>query len=154
MWLSEQTLRTVIESTPLVSIDLVIRNREGRVLLGRRLNRPAQGFWFVPGGRIQKNEPLDEAFRRITKHELGQSFTRRQARLMGIYEHFYHDSVFGQEGEEAPDTHYVVLGYSMFLPDDFHLAPPAIQHNDYRWWRRDEVATSPEVHQYTQDYLK
>ncbi|MCG7601006.1 GDP-mannose mannosyl hydrolase [Halomonas sp. McH1-25] len=153
MWLSEQTFRTVVESTPLVSIDLVIRNREGRILLGRRLNRPAQGFWFVPGGRIQKNEPLDEAFQRITKYELGQVFTRRQARLMGIYEHFYRDSVFGKE-EEMPDTHYVVLGYSMFLPDDFNLVPPAIQHSDYRWWRRDEMTSSPEVHEYTQAYVK
>ncbi|SFH36121.1 GDP-mannose mannosyl hydrolase [Modicisalibacter xianhensis] len=153
MWLSEQTFRTVIASSPLVSIDLVIRNREGRILLGRRLNRPAQEFWFVPGGRIQKNEPLDEAFLRITKYELGQSFTRRQARLMGVYEHFYPDSVFGPEGK-APDTHYVVLGYTMFLPDEFNLVPPALQHSDYRWWRRDEMLVSPEVHQYAQDYLK
>ncbi|MDF4907686.1 GDP-mannose mannosyl hydrolase, partial [Vibrio parahaemolyticus] len=49
MFLSKQRFSQVIESTPLVSIDLVIEDESGQVLLGERLNRPAQGFWFVPG---------------------------------------------------------------------------------------------------------
>jgi colanic acid biosynthesis protein WcaH len=65
------TFKTVIDSTPLISIDLVVRDGEGRVLLGQRLNRPAQGFWFVPGGRILKSESLSSAFRRLTLDELG-----------------------------------------------------------------------------------
>ncbi len=44
----------VIDAAPLVTIDLIIRNPKSDVLLGKRLNRPAQGFWFVPGGRIRK----------------------------------------------------------------------------------------------------
>ena len=52
------TFKTVIASTPLISIDLVIKNNTGRILLGKRTNRPAQGFWFVPGGRVLKDEPV------------------------------------------------------------------------------------------------
>ena len=29
--------------------------------MGQRTNEPARGSWFVPGGRILKDEPLDEA---------------------------------------------------------------------------------------------
>jgi colanic acid biosynthesis protein WcaH len=44
-----------------VSVDLVLV-RDGReVLLGLRTNRPAQGSWFVPGGRILKNEKRADA---------------------------------------------------------------------------------------------
>ncbi|MBJ6922853.1 GDP-mannose mannosyl hydrolase, partial [Vibrio cholerae] len=46
--LDELTFKTVVASTPLVSMDLIVRNRYGQVLLGLRTNRPAQGFWFVP----------------------------------------------------------------------------------------------------------
>ena len=46
----------IVDATPLVSIDLVLRNERDEVLLGQRKNRPAQGIWFVPGGRIRKNE--------------------------------------------------------------------------------------------------
>ncbi|TOB15241.1 NUDIX domain-containing protein, partial [Vibrio parahaemolyticus] len=54
--LDEQTFKLVVASTPLVSIDLIIRNSKRQILLGQRTNRPAQGFWFVPGGRICKDE--------------------------------------------------------------------------------------------------
>jgi colanic acid biosynthesis protein WcaH len=153
MWLTDETFRTVVASTPLVSIDLVVQNAEGEILLGQRLNRPAQGFWFVPGGRIQKNESLDDAFRRLTLGELGQAFERRQARLLDVYEHFYADSVFGA-GDANPDTHYVVLGYQLVLPADVTLSPPANQHDRYRWWSMAEMQACAEVHDNTRAYLR
>ena len=48
MHLDDKTFLRVIEATPLVSIDLLVRNERGQVLLGKRANRPAQGLWFVP----------------------------------------------------------------------------------------------------------
>jgi len=152
MWLTDETFRTVVASTPLVSIDLVVQNAEGAILLGQRLNRPAQGFWFVPGGRIQKNETLDAAFRRLTLGELGHTFERCQARLLDVYEHFYADSVFGEAGDN-PDTHYVVLGYHLVLPASVALAPPAEQHDRYRWWSIAETQASTEVHANSRAYL-
>lgn len=152
MWLTDETLRTVVACTPLVSIDLVVQNAEGGILLGQRLNRPAQGFWFVPGGRIQKNESLDAAFRRLTLGELGLAFERHQARLLDVYEHFYTDSVFGS-AETDLDTHYVVLGYHLRLPADVALAPPTEQHDRYRWWPQAEMQACAEVHDNSRAYL-
>jgi len=51
MFLSQEDFATVVRSTPLISIDLVVENERGEFLLGQRTNRPAQGYWFVPGGR-------------------------------------------------------------------------------------------------------
>ena len=45
----------IINATPLVAVDLIIENRNKEILLGKRVNRPAQGYWFVPGGRILNN---------------------------------------------------------------------------------------------------
>ncbi|ONH53350.1 colanic acid biosynthesis protein WcaH [Pseudomonas cedrina] len=152
MWLDLPTFQTVVASTPLVAIDLVIKNRRGEVLLGLRVNRPAHGFWFVPGGRIQKNESLDTAFRRITLDELGRTFDRASARLLGVFEHFYADSVFADAGT-GPDTHYVVLGYCLELDDNPALQPPAEQHQQFRWWPQDELRFSPRVHAHTRAYF-
>jgi len=151
-WLPPNTFRTVIDSTPLVSIDLVVRNRAGEVLLGERLNRPAQGYWFVPGGRVLKNEPLDLAFHRLTQAELGYRFERCAARLLGVYEHFYTDSLFG-DAQAGPDTHYVVLGYELQLDANVALTPPPEQHGRYRWWKPDEMCASERVHANTRAYL-
>lgn len=149
MFLETEAFRTVVASTPLVSIDLLVRNQRGEVLLGQRLNRPAQGSWFVPGGRIYKNEGLDAAFERLTEAELGQAFSREDATLLGIFEHFYGDSVFG----DTPDTHYVVVAYELQLPSGCDLQPPSIQHDAYRWWQQQDLLASPEVHLHTKAYV-
>ncbi|WP_437880318.1 GDP-mannose mannosyl hydrolase [Pseudomonas sp. LRF_L74] len=153
MWLTHEDFRTVLASTPLVSIDLVVCNNKGEILLGQRLNRPAKGYWFVPGGRILKNETLDAAFIRLTRTELGQVFERSQARLLDVYEHFYLDTVFGCD-EIDTGTHYVVLGYQLLVSDDHVLTPPPDQHGCYRWWKTTEMQDSTEIHENTRVYLK
>jgi len=153
-WLDESTFRTVVNATPLVSIDLIVEDDQGRVLLGRRVNRPASCFWFVPGGRIQKNERLDAAFVRLTQTELGVEFQREQAQFQGVYEHLYDDSVFGEGHLEGnPSTHYVVLAYRL-KANAQALALPAEQHSHYCWWLVDDALASPEVHSNTQAYLE
>ncbi|WP_151829897.1 GDP-mannose mannosyl hydrolase, partial [Acinetobacter ursingii] len=109
MWLPDQLFKTMITNTPLIAIDLVVRNTQNEVLLGKRLNAPAKGFWFVPGGRIQKNETLDCAFIRLLKDELGiqNVVPRSDAKLLGLHEHFYDDNLF----DETFGTHYIVLAY-------------------------------------------
>jgi colanic acid biosynthesis protein WcaH len=142
MWLSSEDFRHVVDATPLISIDLAVRNARGEILLGERLNRPAQGSWFVPGGRVLKNEPLDRAFERLTLAELGKVFSRSAGRFLGVYEHLYADSVFGDrlnqdEQREAPSTHYVVLGYEL----RFRQTPAKFRSNSLkcsraRMWAR------------------
>ncbi|MGM0694995.1 MAG: GDP-mannose mannosyl hydrolase [Pseudomonadota bacterium] len=148
-WLHADTFHDVVAATPLVSIDLIVEDPEGHVLLGKRHNRPAQRLWFVPGGRIHKNERLDEAFRRLTGEELGCAFERDQAHFLGVYEHLYDDSVFG----DAPTTHYVVLGYRLPV-EPAELSLPLEQHSEYRWWPPAEALNSARVHANTRTYLQ
>ena len=140
----------VIDKTPLVSIDLIVRNSQDEILLGKRTNRPAQGCWFVPGGRIVKGEHLDAAFRRISKKELGIALERRDARLLGAYEHHYDDNFLGREGVS---THYVVLAHAIELEDETAIRSDE-QHEAMHWWATEEILDSPDVHDYTKDYFR
>lgn len=149
MFLSKQRFSQVIESTPLVSIDLVIEDENGQVLLGKRLNRPAQGFWFVPGGRILKDEKLDDAFARLTLEELGHECKLSQATLLGPYTHLYDDYVFGNEFS----THYVAIAYKLTVTRTELNLPRDIQHSQYRWCDKDELLTSDKVHIHTKWYF-
>ncbi|MFC4700846.1 GDP-mannose mannosyl hydrolase [Glaciecola siphonariae] len=149
MFLSINDFTQVIKNTPLVSLDLVITNSEGKALLGKRNNRPAKGFWFVPGGRIMKNEPLKAAFERLTKEELGQQMELQQAELIGPFDHFYDDCVFG----ESPSTHYVAIAYKLKILGDLTNLPVE-QHNSYKWFEIDELLSSAEVHEHTKWYFK
>ena len=69
-YLSRRQFLSVVRHTLLVSVDLVVVNAQGEALLGYRNNRPAQHTWFVPGGKILKNERIPEAMRRIARSEL------------------------------------------------------------------------------------
>ncbi|MCK7598400.1 GDP-mannose mannosyl hydrolase [Microbulbifer sp. CAU 1566] len=142
------TFKTVVSSTPLVSIDLVVRNGAGEVLLGQRLNRPAQGYWFVPGGRIVKDESMAQAFLRLTEEELGVAVPIGEAEFLGPYEHFYSDNFSGEDFS----THYVVLGYALTL--DIPLESlPVQQHGNYRWWPECELLADASVHRHSKWYL-
>jgi colanic acid biosynthesis protein WcaH len=111
--LNDDTFRTVINSTPLISIDLVVRDSSGNIFLGQRLNRPAQGFWFVPGDRILNGESIANAFKRLTFVELDIV----DAQYLGLYEHFYNDSIYTDEHEGIDiSTHYVVNGFEVVYP--------------------------------------
>jgi len=148
-FLEKQIFTTVIDSTPLVSIDLLIEDKHGQILLGYRNNRPAQGYWFVPGGRILKDESMDDAFKRLTLAELGIEFTRDQAEFLGPYEHFYEDFVFG----EGISTHYVVLGYKIICDIDINTLPNA-QHEKYKWFTKQEMLSSDTVHKHSKWYIE
>lgn len=153
--LDKQTFKTVIDSTPLISIDLVVRDDTGRVLLGQRLNRPAQGFWFVPGGRILKDESLADAFKRLTLDELGIELGISSARYLGLYEHFYDDSIFTDDVNGVNiSTHYVVNGFEVILPSSIKQNQlPEDQHGDYHWFTEQELMTSEQVHIHSKWYF-
>ncbi|WP_273070558.1 GDP-mannose mannosyl hydrolase [Alteromonas australica] len=148
-FLSQEVFTTVIDSTPLISIDLVVENEHGELLFGLRNNRPAKGFWFVPGGRILKNETLDAAFERLTKNELGVCFNRSNARLLGAWEHFYEDSVFG----ESPSTHYIALAYHLIVTKNHLHLPFGEQHSSYLWKEKRLASSDESIHQYSKNYI-
>jgi len=148
MPLAEHEFARIIEATPLVSIDLVLRNARGEVLLGRRRNRPAQGYWFVPGGRIRKNERTQDAFRRIAEAELGIALA--PGRLLGVFDHMYEDNYFG-----IPDmsTHYVVIACEAELGVACVLQPDE-QHAELKWWPVGQLLASAEVHDNSKLYFQ
>lgn len=152
--LDREAFLSVVDRAPLVSVDLVLV-RDGReVLLGLRNNRPAQGYWFVPGGRIFKNESMADALLRVGSGELGLGEAMRSGslafRLMGCFEHFYPDCFAGECGVS---THYVVLGHRADVPAGFELPEVDAQHAAYRWWPIEEALGAANVHRFTKDYF-
>ena len=140
------TFQTVIESTPLVSIDLcVVRDRQ--ILLGLRNNEPLAGRWFTPGGRLLKNEPWQQGLERIAQAELGLSLSAKKCRLMGVWDHFYDNSAVS---EQIP-THYVNLPHVLYVDDALDLVVDD-QHAAIRWFDLEEVLQSREHHKYMNQY--
>jgi colanic acid biosynthesis protein WcaH len=148
--LSRAELIQVVKNAPLASIDLIVKNNRDEILLGLRKNEPAKDYWFVPGGRILKNERIALAFERISKEELGIEIAYKQAEFLGVFEHFY-PSNFAQK--EGFTTHYVALAYQISIPENA-LQLPKIQHQEYKWLSKDFIESDEKVHPYTKAYFK
>ena len=127
-----------------------IKNKQGQALLGQRLNRPAKNYWFVPGGRILKDESLSDAFNRLTLEELGTQLNIQAAELLGPYDHFYQDNVFNSDFS----THYVAIAYVVILDDELQALPLNLQHAGYQWFNVDELLTHDLVHSNTKNYFR
>ena len=144
-YLTGDLFKTIIDNTPLVSVDLIVKCK-GKILLGKRVNKPAQGYWFTLGGRVLKNENIQSAVKHISKFELG-IITDSNIQFIGIFEHLYNDSIF-----DAVSTHYVNLAYEIEvsgLEEDL----PKDQHNEYHWFGLEELIQNDEVHSYVKDYF-
>ena len=143
--LGDQIYKTVVDSTPLVSIDILLK-KDNKVLLGRRVNKPAQGYFFSIGGRINKNETIDNAMARVALNEINIDL-KSTPEFIGVFEHFYDDSMY-----ENISTHYVNLAYEYEVEEIPNL--PTEQHSEYQWFSIDALLESKQVHKYTKDYFR
>ena len=150
MFQSGPEFRKIIDATPLVSVDLLIRNQNNEVLLGKRVNRPAKGFWFVPGGRITKNETISKAILRVSKSELGIELIRDSCQLVGAYDHIYEDNFWG---DTEVNTHYVVLAFEFEVAKDIKLSGDD-QHTALSWWPIPNLLNCDKVHENTKIYYR
>ena len=158
-WLSPEQFSEACAALPLVSLDFCLLRPSAtgsELLLGLRNNRPAQSWWFTPGGRIRKNEPLTHARARIALDELGLPATALpRSHLMGAWDHFYSDSAY----DPAMSTHYVNLPYWLALSAEEAAALTLPQGSDqqharWQWLPLDQIAQHESVHPYVRVYAQ
>ena len=69
--------------TPLLTVDVVLFDAKGRVLLIRRGNPPFQGAYALPGGFVDIGEMVEDAARRELEEETGVKAGKLT--LLGVY---------------------------------------------------------------------
>ena len=154
-WLPDEQFQLAVEALPLISIDFCVVS-DGHMLLGRRNNKPAQGWWFTPGGRIRKGEAWSMAFTRIAREELGLvGVSVEDVVLMGVWDHFYDDSAFS----DHISTHYVNMPHYCLLDKAKckELSLPcgdSEQHSEWHWSPIEKAAKDVHVHSYVRIYAQ
>lgn len=146
-----ERFKAVLQDAVLVSLDLLIVNERNEILLGKRCNSPAKGFFFVPGGRIYKSESPETALARISRNEIGFQLDSRDAIFHGIYHHTYSDNCFADP--EICSTEYLVIA-SIFRLDPSRVPIHDGQHECLRFFPINTLASDPEVHEFAKDYVR
>ena len=149
--LSEEIWKTCVDSIPIFGIDMVIFSRKYGVLMGRRINNPAKGKLFVPGGRVYKNEKIIDAFNRILLSETGLTFSFNKSTSMGLYEHFY--NVTSWSNSDC-STHYIIEARLIEIElENIKLKINLDeQHSNFEWISIEDIQ-SDTIHSYSKMYL-
>lgn len=149
-FLPQELFKTIVANTPLIATDLIIINDSNEILLGRRVNRPARNFWFVPGGRILKNEGIADTISRVWHSEVSRNTPAPKWHFFGLYEHRYPDNVFD---DDSFDTYYLILAHILRVSSRLALSMDD-QHEALSFWRLSDALVDPNVHEYTKIYLR
>ena len=79
--------RRVLETMPIVCVDGLIVDEQGKFLLVKRENEPLKGEYWFPGGRLLRGEKIEAAIRRKMREELSTEV--EVIKLLGHFEEFY-----------------------------------------------------------------
>lgn len=101
---------------------------QGRILLARRANPPAQGAWSVPGGRVEVGETVEQAAVRELFEETG---------LVGVVERFV-----GTVRREAPDGSVYEISDFVLSVADVGGARAGDDASEVAWFGADDLATA------------
>ncbi|MCX6056534.1 MAG: NUDIX domain-containing protein [Chloroflexi bacterium] len=85
--------KRVTEVLPILCVDVVVTNSSGQYLLIKRVNEPRKGQWWVIGGRVYKDETLEQAVARKVWEEA--SLKIQDIKPIGYYEEFSRANPFG-----------------------------------------------------------
>jgi 8-oxo-dGTP diphosphatase len=121
----------------------VIVFRDDKVLLVKRANRPGQGLWAIPGGRVELGETLKEAARREVKEETGVSISPTEP--------IYVFEVIERDDEGDIRFHYVIIDLlAEYLSGEVN---PGTDASEARWISSAELKELP-VTKTTREFLK
>lgn len=113
--LPDEVFRLVLKLTPMINVDLLVRNDQGEHLLAWRDDEYTSG-WHIPGGIIRFNEPIPDRIAAVAKGELAAAVTH-DAQPLEVKQFFY-----------PPRGHFISLLFLCRLQSP--VADPALWHTD------------------------
>ena len=68
--LPDEVFRLVTKLTPMINVDLLIKNDAGEILLTWRVDPLCASGWHIPGGIIRFQEPIEHRIHAVAQSEL------------------------------------------------------------------------------------
>lgn len=129
--------KKILECIPICCVDVVICHCN-KILLVNRNTEPAKNEWWFPGGRVYKNERLEEAAIRKAYEEVGIKV--QIVKMIGIYETMFNKGPFDdlKNGVHTINICFLVKleNFKMKIDDT---------SSDYRWIDKIEENLHPYV---------
>jgi ADP-ribose pyrophosphatase YjhB (NUDIX family) len=109
--LPDELFYYISQTTPLVNVDLLVKDKKGRILLAWRDDQFCGRGWHVPGGIIRFQETLETRLQAVAAKELGVASLDHDRAPLAVTEMIH--------PERAVRSHFISLLYQCRLPEDF-----------------------------------
>lgn len=108
--LPDQVFYYISQTTPLINVDLLIRDENGRVLLSWRDDQHTGRGWHLPGGIVRFKETIARRIAKVAKTEIGTAV-----------DFDAHPVAIHQMIHKSRDIrgHFISFLYNCFLAGDF-----------------------------------
>ena len=100
----------ISRTTPLVNVDLLIKDEKGRALLAWREDQFSGKGWHVPGGIVRFKETLETRVQKVAETEIGVAVDFDPVPI-AVKQCIHH--------ERDIRSHFVSILYKCFLPGTF-----------------------------------
>ena len=125
--LPDEVFFYISKTTPLVNVDLLIRDENGRALLSWRNDQYSGKGWHLPGGIVRFKETLETRVKKVAETEIGVniSFDTIPMALNQII-----------HPERDIRSHFISILYKCFLPSTFIPENKGLSNEDagYLMW--------------------
>ncbi|KAI1109331.1 NUDIX hydrolase domain-like protein [Nemania sp. NC0429] len=106
---------------PRVGVAVIIVNRQGELLMGRRLGSHGAGSWAFPGGHLEMGESFEDCAARETLEETGLRV--RATNIVAVT-----NDVFN-----ANSKHYITI-FVQCIMEDLDAKPETLEPNKCEGW--------------------
>lgn len=103
--LSKEDFYKSLELAPRLTVELLIEDPSGRLLLTTREEPPFIGYWHVPGGFLIKDELIEDCAKRLLLREIGLELGVEGVFVGRLFEAINQDV---REGVSAHIVHYPI----------------------------------------------
>lgn len=139
-YIPDALYQEIISCIPIACVDIAVI-RDGKVLLVKRKDKPAQGQWWLPGGRVRKRETMRDTAKRKALEEVGlDCFV---GPLVHTAETIFPDGPFGES------VHSINSCFLMHLRRGLFSVKVDENQSGFRW----VDAVEPDMHKYVKDCL-
>jgi colanic acid biosynthesis protein WcaH len=144
--LGEDAFLLVSRLTPIVNVDLLIKDEKGRTLLSWRDDSYAAKGWHVPGGIVRFKEKLETRVRKVAELEIGAAveFCPVPLAINQII-----------DDDLTCRGHFISVLYKCFLPGEFVPKNAGLSTGDpgYLMWHDKCPANLIKHHEIYKSYL-
>lgn len=144
--LPDEIFLFISRKTPMINVDLLVKDEKGRVLLAWRDDKYSGAGWHVPGGIIRYKERIEKRIKEVARLEIGTSVQFERTPLA------INQFILKQK-ERA---HFISLLYNCFLEGNFKPANKGLKPGDsgYLKWHSTPPANLIKVHDVYRKYMQ